>query len=104
MALDPSRPYTSSVTMFDPSVVIYPLLLFILIFVFVGRRKKHTLPYPPGPKGYPILGNVLDLPVSVPIWENFVSLANNHGTPNAVLCPGDSEAVPQKTRTFCTCG
>ena len=79
--------------MFDPSAIIYPLLLFITLFVLVGRRKKPALPYPPGPKGYPILGNVLDLPVNVPSWENFVSLANNHGTPNAVPSPGDSEAA-----------
>ena len=67
--------------MFDSTVIIYPLLVFISIFILAGRRKKPILPYPPGPKGYPILGNVLDLPMNVPIWENFLSLANNHGTP-----------------------
>ena len=66
--------------MLDAPVIVYPLLLSIFILILARRRKRPALPYPPGPKGYPILGNVLDLPVNVPIWENFQSLANNHGT------------------------
>lgn len=76
----PARSCPSSVAMFD-ALVIYPLLLSVFIFIFVRRQKRSTLPYPPGPKGYPILGNVLDLTMSVPIWENLHSLANDHGTP-----------------------
>ena len=67
--------------MFDASVIIYPLLLSIPILVLARRRKRPTLPYPPGPKGLPILGNVLDLPKGVPIWDNLQSLANDHGMP-----------------------
>jgi len=67
--------------MFDASTIIYGLLLSIPVLILARRRKKPTLPYAPGPKGYPVLGNVLDLPMSIPIWENFVSLANKYGTP-----------------------
>lgn len=73
--------------------VLYPLALSIPILILATRRKKPTTPYPPGPKGYPILGNVLDLPMSAPIWESFVSLANNHGTPDVVPPPGNSDIV-----------
>ena len=67
--------------MFDASVLIHPMLFCILVLILARRWRKPALPYPPGPKGYPILGNALDLPTSIPICENFVSLANKHGTP-----------------------
>ncbi|KAN0135349.1 Cytochrome P450 [Lactarius tabidus] len=34
----------------------------VVLFLYTVRRKRHTLPLPPGPKGLPILGNVLDIP------------------------------------------
>ncbi|KAJ0010957.1 hypothetical protein Pint_34791 [Pistacia integerrima] len=37
--------------------VTLPLLVFITIFFFTNPRRK--LPYPPGPKGYPIIGNMM---------------------------------------------
>ena len=76
---------TSFVTMFDPPVIVYSLLLFIPIFIIARKWKKPILPHPPGPKGYPILGNVLDLPMNAPMWENFGSLAKDHGMPQRCL-------------------
>jgi len=58
---------------------LYPLLLGVLILALVRKRKRSTLPYPPGPKGYPILGNVLDLSLNVPIWESLMSLTSRYG-------------------------
>ena len=58
---------------------LYPLLFGVLVLALVRKRKKPTLPYPPGPKGYPILGNVLDLTMGVPLWEDITSLANRYG-------------------------
>jgi len=72
-------PRSLTVPMFDVSVF-HLLLVCVFILVLVGKWRKSTLPYPPGPKGYPILGNVLDLPASVPIWESLMSLANRQGT------------------------
>jgi len=60
--------------------VLYPLLSGVCILALVMKWKRPSLPYPPGPKGYPILGNVLDLTTSVPIWEDVTSLANRYGT------------------------
>jgi len=60
--------------------VLYPLLFGVLILTLLRKWKRPSSPYPPGPKGYPILGNVLDLTTNVPLWEDVTSLANRHGT------------------------
>ena len=39
------------------------------------RRNRGRPPYPPGPKGYPLIGNILDLPKDIPIWQAFIPLA-----------------------------
>ncbi|KAF9648948.1 cytochrome P450 [Thelephora ganbajun] len=42
--------------------------------------NKVKFPYPPGPKGLPLIGNALDLPRSIPIWEGFAQMAETYGT------------------------
>jgi hypothetical protein len=34
----------------------------ILVWVFFKRSRQHGLPYPPGPKPLPIIGNLFDFP------------------------------------------
>jgi len=60
-------------------VPVLGLLLFYIAVLVLRKWRKPALSYPPGPKGYPILGNVLDLPQNVPFWESLTSLANRHG-------------------------
>ena len=36
------------------------------------------MPYPPGPKGYPVIGNVLDIPQDVPLWKALMSMAEKY--------------------------
>lgn len=45
-----------------------------------GSPNRSTLPYPPGPKGLPLIGNMLDLPRDTPIWEGFAQIAETHRT------------------------
>ena len=49
-----------------------------LVLIWRWRQSKR-LSYPPGPKGYPLIGNILDLPQDVPIWKTFMSLAKQYG-------------------------
>jgi hypothetical protein len=49
-----------------------------LALIWRWRRSRRPS-YPPGPKGYPLIGNVLDLPQNVPIWKTFMSLAKQYG-------------------------
>ena len=76
--------------------VLYSLPLCALILIIIRRLRKSALPYPPGPKGYPILGNVLDLPKNTPIWEGLLSLAERQGTLGSCLLLRIYKLIRQK--------
>ena len=46
--------------------------------VLSWQHSEGRPPYPPGPKGYPLIGSVLDVPQDVPIWQAFGSIARQH--------------------------
>ena len=73
--------------------VLYLLLFGVFILALVGKWKRPSSPYPPGPKGYPILGNVLDLTTSVPLWEDITSLATRYGALSSRSVRDGSETV-----------
>ena len=50
----------------------------IALAVVWKRWALARLPYPPGPKRYPIVGNLLDFPDS-PIWEGYARMAEQYG-------------------------
>jgi len=55
------------------------LLAIAASLIFVQRRRRSARPpYPPGPKGYPVIGNVLDIPQDVPLWKALMSMVENY--------------------------
>ena len=49
-----------------------------LALIWKWQRSGVKLPLPPGPTRLPLLGNVLDIPKDVPIWQAFISIARKH--------------------------
>jgi hypothetical protein len=48
-------------------------VIFLRKLLLNGGRR-----YPPGPKGWPLIGNLLDMPKIRP-WEAFSEMANTYG-------------------------
>ncbi|TFK27920.1 cytochrome P450 [Coprinopsis marcescibilis] len=52
--------------------------LVLTLSFFSMRRSPRRLPYPPGPRGYPVIGNILDLPTEFQ-FKAFHDLASKYG-------------------------
>ena len=62
-------------------------LAALLTALFLLRRKQYnSKPSPPGPSGYPLIGNVFDLP-SNHVWEYFADKTKEYGAYNASILP-----------------
>ena len=59
--------------------LVVPLLIAFPVWHWLRKRSNNAPPYPPGPRAYPLIGNALDFPVSIPLWEGFAKLARQYG-------------------------
>ena len=81
--------YTSIGT-FTPTAVMASLVLivdilalasfFLVILAFNDHRRRRGLPYPPGPRPLPLIGNLLDIPKEYS-WLTYTHLSKVHGKP-----------------------
>jgi len=70
----------------------------IVLALLLRKRGPRRPPYPPGPKGYPIIGNVFDFPRGAP-WEGFARMAAEYGERRAF--PGSHSRVGCLTWVGC---
>ncbi|KAG5645608.1 hypothetical protein DXG03_005746 [Asterophora parasitica] len=49
----------------------------VLVAIYLGKKRRR-LPYPPGPKGYPIIGNLLDIPTGFQ-WKEYTEWGKKYG-------------------------
>jgi len=48
------------------------------LFAFRDYRRRHGIPYPPGPPSRPIIGNLLDVPKEAP-WIAYANMSKKYG-------------------------
>ena len=60
-----------------PHLSLASVILGCIALVRLARRRSRSR-LPPGPKGYPIVGNLLDLPPTH-IWEKFGAWGKQYG-------------------------
>uniref|UniRef100_A0A0W0FRH2 Putative cytochrome P450 n=1 Tax=Moniliophthora roreri TaxID=221103 RepID=A0A0W0FRH2_MONRR len=66
------------------SILVLSTLLFLFSAIrrIIAKSQQHDLPLPPGPKGLPILGNVLDIKQRKdrPRWEVYRNWSTQYGS------------------------
>jgi hypothetical protein len=62
----------------SPALDVFLLASFVYLLKYFLARRART-PYPPGPKGLPLIGNLLDLPKQYE-WETFTRWGQEFGT------------------------
>jgi len=78
--MDWSNTHTTSIPNYS-SVWLGSIALGAILFIkaFIQKRRNPAgLPYPPGPPGYPFIGNVLDIPKEA-TWEIYGKWAKQYG-------------------------
>lgn len=69
-------PFT--LTTMNPITAFVIFSIAILLLQWLKKLSRPGLPLPPGPKGYPIIGNMLDIPKDLP-WKTFKEWTKVYG-------------------------
>ncbi|KAG2102493.1 cytochrome P450 [Suillus discolor] len=65
--------------------------VYFLMWVF---NKKNPAPYPPGPPGWPLIGNILDMPhIRVKPWLTFATWGKKYGNISHIQVMGQHTVV-----------
>ncbi|KAF7343505.1 Cytochrome P450 [Mycena sanguinolenta] len=71
----------------------WTLIMTVAAITFAySLRRRRTPPLPPGPRGLPIVGNILDVPTSNP-WLNFAKLGEIWGEISSLTVLGQTMII-----------
>ena len=68
-------PVVSLMSTFDILVLVSSLVAFLAIR---DHQRRRGLPYPPGPRPLPLIGNIFDIPKEFS-FLSFIQLSKKHG-------------------------
>lgn len=71
------QPYRKMLHHTDIACIVLALLSIYVLTKSIAKRRGHSLP--PGPRGLPIIGNLLDMPIELP-WKVFAKWGEEYGT------------------------
>ena len=63
-----------------PSIVPGLLLFTPVALTWLLARKQARPALPPGPKGYPIVGNLFEIGITEKPWEAYMEMGKEYGT------------------------
>ncbi|KAI0061748.1 cytochrome P450 [Artomyces pyxidatus] len=83
--------------------IVQGLAVFVAALVAVraldSQRRRRGLPYPPGPKGLPIIGSILDVPKTTP-WITYARWAETYGDILSLQLLGKTLVVLQSQKAI----
>ncbi|KAF9560813.1 putative CyP450 monooxygenase [Agrocybe pediades] len=62
----------------DSASSLYALAILVVLVTYAWRRRSRNVLLPPGPPGYPIIGNVYDIPQGY-AWQTYNEWAKTYG-------------------------
>lgn len=76
------------------SFFVYSITLALSLYIIsriIASRSRSRLPLPPGPKGFPLVGNIADLPPpGVPEWQHWLKHRELYGPLSSVTVMGQT--------------
>ena len=90
--LDDSAILSHLIVSFGAGVSLVALTGYLKSRCFPNQAK---LPYPPGPRGLPLVGNILDLPRDMPIWKGFMQMAETYRTSTVLAFRWTHNLIPR---------
>lgn len=99
-AFNPKQFASGHTIMFFRTDIVSSLILTVVAYAAVRilllLRKGKTFPLPPGPKPWPVLGNITDLPqTGIREWEFWLKHKDSYGQSHRyiLLAQGDTHPV-----------
>ncbi|KAI1175969.1 cytochrome protein [Nemania sp. FL0916] len=75
-------------------MLLIAFVMFVGVKILFGMTKKKPGPLPPGPKGWPLLGNIADFPKPGELeWEHWLKHKDTYGPISSVTVLGTTQVI-----------